>query len=355
MDKEPNGFPTMGVNQPSQSPPILDPKELEAHTLDILRDAHQTVYSLTELLAMKVSDIPCLVEGLFPKVGLVALVGSSDVGKSTLLRQLALCVVGFSPDFLGFPLNVQHQEAIYISTEDDETAIAYLASRQANRAVDIPPNQDGLRFMFDTSEVLEQLATLLSEQPADLVVVDCFADLYGDDGNQAGKVRGFLNGYSVLAQRHKCLFVFLHHTGKGKESDVPNKNNAVGSHAFEAKMRMVVELRKDQENPDKKHFCIVKGNYLPESMKRKSIVLEQGDDYWYQPTGETTAFSELAKPAKPNEADNRPALAWSMLENGMLQKDIASQFGVQEGTVSKWLKPFKDRSSEVSTESKVES
>ena len=50
--------------------------------------------------------------------------GSSNTGKSYLLRYLCLCIVSGETDFLNFNIQARHKRAIYVSTEDDETAIA---------------------------------------------------------------------------------------------------------------------------------------------------------------------------------------------------------------------------------------
>jgi len=51
----------------------------------------------------------------------------------------------------------------------------------------------------------------------------------------------------------------------------PSKEHLLGSQGFEAKMRTVIELRKDYEFPDKyRNLCIVKGNYLSEKYKNES-------------------------------------------------------------------------------------
>lgn len=84
-----------------------------------------------EMLLMKhVHEIPTLVEPLFPKVGLACLAGSSDTGKSAFLRQMTMAVSAGLPSFLGMKLNAVHRSAFYVSTEDDETATAYLLNRQ---------------------------------------------------------------------------------------------------------------------------------------------------------------------------------------------------------------------------------
>lgn len=74
------------------------------------------------LLNQHVTEIPTLLEPLLPQSGLVCLAGSSDTGKSAFLRQLAMSVCAGLKSFLGMKLNVRYHSAIYVSTEDDETA-----------------------------------------------------------------------------------------------------------------------------------------------------------------------------------------------------------------------------------------
>ena len=90
-----------------------------------------------ELLKMKVEKMDFLIDGLMQRVGLVAIAGSSDVGKSTFLRQLATSIVLDKSEFLGFKINSKHKSALYISTEDDKEAIAYLLNKQKDEEVAI--------------------------------------------------------------------------------------------------------------------------------------------------------------------------------------------------------------------------
>ena len=56
------------------------------------------------LLQANIEQIPCLVEPFLQQVGLACLAGSSDTGKSSLLRQLAISIVTGAPEgdsFLG--------------------------------------------------------------------------------------------------------------------------------------------------------------------------------------------------------------------------------------------------------------
>ena len=61
-----------------------------------------------------------LVDKLIPKGALSALVGESDTGKSSFLRQLALSVVYGDSDFLGFKIDGSCRNVLYLSTEDGE-------------------------------------------------------------------------------------------------------------------------------------------------------------------------------------------------------------------------------------------
>lgn len=172
-----------------------------------------------EMLLMKhVHEIPTLVEPLFPKVGLACLAGSSDTGKSAFLRQMTMAVSGGLPSFLGMKLNAVHRSAYYVSTEDDETATAYLLNRQ-NASLNLVPSDLGnLRFLFNCENVVEELERRLAVHPADLIVIDCFSDLYTGNMNEGNQVRLFLNLYSRLANKYQCLIIFLHHCGKRTEN-----------------------------------------------------------------------------------------------------------------------------------------
>jgi ABC-type phosphate/phosphonate transport system ATPase subunit len=60
--------------------------------------------------------IPCLWEPVLQQVGIAAVVGSSDTGKSAFLRELAVAISAGKREFLGFPLHARHCRTVYIST-----------------------------------------------------------------------------------------------------------------------------------------------------------------------------------------------------------------------------------------------
>lgn len=301
----------------------------------------QTLNPLNEitgemLLNRNVQEIPSLLSPLLPKVGLACLAGSSDTGKSAFLRQFSMCVAAGTDSFLGMKLNVRYRSAIYVSTEDDEIANAYLMARQ-NQQLNLHPSAlRGLRFLFDSENVVEELERRLSASPADLVIIDCFSDLYMGSMNESNQVRLFLNQYSQLANKYKCLIIFLHHCGKRTENFMPSKHNLLGSQAFEAKMRLVLELRTDIEDVSYKHLCCVKGNYLSAEYKTESIKLKFSENLTFSETGERVPFENLLPISSDNETKYN---AIKQLQNdGLTLEQIAKKVGYKDKSgVSKFL------------------
>jgi len=267
----------------------------------------------------------CLLEPILPRVGVAALVGTSDSGKSTLLRGLAMAVVAGMPRYLGFNLKPKHYRALYVSTEDDQMALGPLMRRQMEALDTDSYIYSKLGFIFDTDNLLETLDKSLTAEPADIVVVDAFADLYTGPMNENNRVRSFLNVFSQMAQKHSTLFIFLHHTGKRTESLAPSKHNAIGSQGFEAKMRTMIELRPDPERHDIRHLCIVKGNYLPSEYKHDSFELRFTPSLNFEATGRRVPFSALRE--RNEEQDEKVAQARALREEGKSYREIAEILG----------------------------
>ncbi|WP_165768247.1 AAA family ATPase [Hymenobacter amundsenii] len=270
----------------------------------MVKQSEQTTFTLTELLARPNTSIPQLVDGLLPAQGLAMLGGPSDSGKSSILRQLALAVVLKDASFLGFPINATHHRAICVSTEDGDGAVAPLLKKQLDGRTVLPDMGDGLRFVFDSENLVGRLDQMLAAQPADLVVVDAFGDLYEGNLNASNEVRGFLSKYQGIAVRHNCLVLFMHHTGKRTEEREPSKHNMLGSQGLEAKMRVVFELRPDPVDQSIRHLCVLKGNYLPAEAKGQSYALAFDNNLLFHNTGMRSSFGDLIK-GPPESADER--------------------------------------------------
>ena len=189
---------------------------------------------------------------------------------------------------------------------------------------------EGLDFIFETENLIENLDRILEERPADLVVVDAFADLYTGPMNENNRVRSFLNRFSQLAHKYNVLFIFLHHTGKRTEVLNPSKHNAIGSQGFEAKMRIMMELRPDPVEHDLRHLCIVKGNYLPADYKHDSFVLRFSPGLNFTTTGERVPFAcirDRSDEEGEDKVDERIELALKMRDEGKSFQQIADTLG----------------------------
>lgn len=303
---------------------------------------NQIVTTAKELFELEVKEIPWLLHGILPKTGLAALAGSSDTGKSSFLRQLALEITSGKEDFLGFKLNTIHRSVVYVSTEDDKEAMSFLINKQRRYGIN-DANAENLRFIFESDSLLENLERELEHKPADCVIIDAFTDLFAGDLNSSNSVRTFLNKYREIGLKHNCLILFLHHTGKRTSNLAPSKDNLLGSQGFEGKMRTVLELRRDYEYPIRRHLCILKGNYIPDSEKMSSYVLDF-KDLCFENTLERVSFEKLSKPIDVRQEYKSEIVpkAKMMKENGSSVREIANQLNLQgykvsKTTVANWL------------------
>jgi RecA-family ATPase len=251
----------MDFSQSSSSKKHMKSKGLRGHTGKTL-------------LNFNVQKIPMLIKDLLPTVGLAALAGSSDTGKSAILRQLAISICERESNFIGIPLYTKHNAVTYISTEDDYMAFAALLNKQKSIITDVENMERMYVYTYyRIDSLVKELDSHLTKRPCDLVIVDAVSDIILGDMNSQNTVRSKLSDFSALAKKHKCLFLFLHHLNKNTKGAV-SKNHLNGSQAFEAKMRAVLILSKtDDSNPHSRSLHIAKGNYTPQAMKDNATQL----------------------------------------------------------------------------------
>jgi RecA-family ATPase len=267
-------------------------EEPEQVKIDHEVQSEKGYYSARELYEMNIKEMPMLVNPIFLKSGLSVFAGSSDTGKSTFLRQLGLAIAKGDDTFLGWEIKAKHNRVIYVSTEDDRIAISYLLNKSLGDNADVE-YLDNFTYIFNTSGLVDNLNAILSEKPADCVIIDAFTDIYGGDLNQSNRVREFFNQFFTLVDKYNCLFIFIHHTGKRTEEYPPNKNNLLGSQGIEGRARQVIELRRDPKDSQYRHLCLIKGNYIADDLKTKSFKMKFNEDLTYEMTDERVDFEEL--------------------------------------------------------------
>jgi len=296
-----------------------------------------------ELFDRHIEVIPTLLDPIFPKKGIVVLAGSSDTGKSSFLRDFAISVAEGKNDYLGFRLHPTHNKIIYYSTEDDDDSLAYLLYKQREK-ISNPEKLSNIKFIFHLNDPIQELEAELQVNPVDCIIIDALGDILEGNMNHLNDVRTYLSNYKIIANRYNCLIILLHHTNKNSENAMPSKHHISGSHGLEAKSRLAIEFRKDKSNANKRHICIVKGNYLTEDYKTKSFVLTFNEDMTYSLTNERVSFSDLVSGnAVYDEKEAAKRKARELKQQGKSHRKIAelitsTGYKVSSSTISNWLK-----------------
>lgn len=247
----------------------------------------KNIMSAAEVLALGIKQVPMLIENLLQKIGIASLSGSSDGGKSYLLLFIAALICGDFEKLFGRKVDKKHGSVIVVCTEDTAEDICV---RLSGLLEDKKINESYLRFVFDSTNLIQTLSDELGKQPADLVIFDTLGDLFVGNINDSIAVRKFIKPYRELAHKYECLFLFNHHIGKGKENNnAPSKNDVLGSQGIESACRTVLMLKKVSQN--KRILTIVKGNHIAEKFKSKGMVLDFDPVKGFMPTNETIAYS----------------------------------------------------------------
>ena len=281
-----------------------------------------------ELKNQQSEEIDYLVDKLIPRGALCSLVGESDTGKSSLLRQLAVSVAYGDEKFIGFELNNKCRNVVYVSTEDGEMGTSVWLNKHFGDDLGDNEKLSRLKFLFMTDNLLENITKVLKENCVDLLIIDSYADIFEGSINDSNVVRSFLNKYNNLANLYGVTFIFLHHTKKSSEGARPNKNSILGSQGFEAKMRSVMMLTKDKEDTSLRHLCIVKHNYLDQKDRNFSYVIKFNDNLSFEATGKRVDFNDLDDPEYLDKAKE-------MLTQGKSLREISESLNKLGYVVSK--------------------
>ena len=304
-------------------------------------EPEKDIWNAKELIERKITKLPTLVDPIFPKCGSIALAGGSDLGKSTFLRQFALSVAIGDKSFLGWDLKTQHQRAIYVSTEDDKDQIT-ISLKTFNEHRNLKSEKfEGVDFVFAIENLVTTLRNRITINKIDVLIIDAFLDVFPGVMNDGGQVRRFITEYDQLAKEFGFLVIFNHHAGKRTQMFAPSKDNLLGSQSFEARMRLVIEMRPDFIDDNKLHLCIVKGNYLPPEYKKESFVIEANENRYFSNTGEREVFEHLRESVK--EKQDLKKLCWDLKEEGKtvreIEVDLRSQgYKISKSTVNRYLK-----------------
>ncbi|WP_396170153.1 AAA family ATPase [Flavobacterium sp.] len=266
------------------------------HQSEVFKEEDEKfMYNAVELMAMGNVEPSYLMEPIFPQKGTAVLAGKPDIGKSQFARQLCIQVALGLKDIIGFEINAIHNKSIYVATEDNEDSTRTSLNMQMNGLGE--EVKENLRFMFAASmeqeEILKQLDKALTDEPADLVVVDSFGDIFtGNDSNNNMVMRNTVKLFDKIAKKHDCLLLFVHHINKGAYNSNPGQEHIQGGSGLVQKVRLAIIL--SEGVGDIRYFTVVKGNYCPKEYKQNSIELKFSEDtLLFTNTGKLIPTNEL--------------------------------------------------------------
>lgn len=244
-------------------------------------DIPTRIVSAKTLLQNYIKAVPMLWGHLFPKCGIAVLSGSSDVGKSTFLRQFCIALVTGLKEFLGFPINASFRRVLYVSFEDDEFCLSPRIKKEFIEG-SLADDYDNFHFILDCSNPMKEIKKELKKNPVDCVIIDPWLDFVEGDNNLAYNTRYPLKQLRRLALDHNCLIIINHHNRKNDNEDTTSKNSLHGSQSLEAKARVVLMLTKRQNNPHERLLTIAKGNYISDDLKKVHLVMNVNEDFVFE-------------------------------------------------------------------------
>ena len=227
-----------------------------------------------ELFMAERTSYDYLVDNLLLKSGISTIFGVEDTGKSQMALFLLLSIVG-RKQFLGNGINAKYKKALLISTEDQREDIEVRLHNMVSNSDYLKDNLKKIYTRYTAQDPVETLRKFVSVKgrEVDLVVLDCFGDIFPHDLRQLNQTRVFLQQFFELTNEHKFHIMFVHHSKKESEERPPSHINCSGV-GLTAKGRTYIEFRKDPEDLNKRHLCIVKANHLAEELKQDSIEVE---------------------------------------------------------------------------------
>lgn len=287
-------------------------KELIVNKEKSLQSKPEYVYTAEDILKLNLKKVAMLCNPILQKKGIAVLSGSSDSGKSFWCLDLALAICSNEEKVFGLSLEKNSGSVIFVCTEDDQEDMSV---RMSGLISSKNLNKEKLRFIFDyDSNLVNKLNRELEREPADVVIMDTFGDLFdGSNLNSSIDVRKFFKPYKKLAIQHKCLFLFCHHIGKAKEnSNTPNKSDVLGSSAIESAARTVLMLKKQSSST--MILTSVKGNHISDDFKNKGMVFDFSINAGFVPNGKTIDFL-TSKQKEEDEIVSKALVLYSELKS----------------------------------------
>lgn len=299
--------------------------------------------TLKQLVDLNITSIPFLWDGIFPQTGIGFITGPSDSNKSTFMRQLAYAIVHNKNTFLGRSLNVRYGQVLLVSTEDGATSLGAMVRKQGAAEFDESIQQQ-LGFYFKPLKSPKELDKILSDTKVDLIGFDTWTDNFSGDLNSTVAVRENLAGFKAIAEKYGCFILGIHHTKKGVDTKRPDKGQMLGSQGLEAYSRIVLYIRRDEGT--RRVLSIVKGNYTPDELKDKPIVVDLNVDNMHLTLSEDQPSGYGYSGGRSYDKEMYMPIILSLQKQGYsqdkivqeLEKKFKGQRTPSKGLINSWLK-----------------
>jgi hypothetical protein len=177
----------------------------------VVKVSSLNLISIKELIAQPCEETSWLIKGLLPTAGTSMLAAKPKVGKTTLSRQLAVCVAKGLP-FLGRETVPGRVAYIALEEKNDEVKKHFLALGVDDQCeIDVTTDVTG-----DAFAALEAYVRVVKPR---LVIIDpIFRFIKIQDGNNYNAVTAALEPFSKLARSSGTHILMIHHRGKGDKS-----------------------------------------------------------------------------------------------------------------------------------------
>lgn len=238
------------------------------------------VYTAKELLTeFNGKETDFLWDNLIPRVGTGLLVGQPDLGKSQLVKELAIMITKGSPEYLNLKLKPIHQNALCIFTEDYEEGVASSLYKQLIKHPELDTNKLRIAFLNDETIdcLINKIDEICSEKPFDLVIVDAFGDIFsGSDSNNNISMRRTIAAFDDIVRRYSICLMFVHHINKSGYNKTPSQELIQGGSGLVQRVRFALFLSK---NDDGQIFLnLPKGNQSPKFYKENRLPVNFDED-----------------------------------------------------------------------------
>jgi len=190
---------------------------------------------LSDLIAEPEEEISYIVEGLLPSAGISLFAGKPKAGKTTLARDLALCIAQ-GKDFLN--RTVIKGSVIYLALEEKRSEV----KRHFEDMGVIGDEEIYIHAASAPQNAIAELNELARIHTPRLIIVDpLFRFISVRDGNDYASVTKALEPLVNLARATKSHIMCVHHLGKGERSGA---DAILGSTAIRAAVDTSLMLRR---------------------------------------------------------------------------------------------------------------